>query len=483
MKKLKTLSVLLVFTIALFSCNTGIENSRPNIVLILCDDLGYGDLSSYGHPVIQTPNLDGLAENGIRFTSFYSAAPVCSPARAGLLTGRSPNRAGIYDWIRPLGRNTDQCLDLVHLQDDEQTIPAMLKKAGYATCLAGKWHCSSEFPSETQPSPGDFGFDHWFATHNNASPSHENPDNFIRNGEAVGELKGFSCQIVVDEVLNWLENKASDDPFYAQACLHETHEPVASPKHLVEKYLPESVNEDQAQYFANVANVDDAVGRLVEYLEENYGENTLVIFTSDNGPETLERYTRATRSYGSPGPLRGMKLWTTEAGFRVPGIVYWIGKETFKGTSDAVVSSLDLMPTFAELSGAELPDITLDGQSMLPAIKTGKMKRAKPLIWAFYDALNEHRVAMRTDDWKMLARLKKDTAYLPKIDNLYDGNESLVKDAMLVDFELYNMDEDIDESENVAEKYPEIFEEIKNLLISEYNALLEGSYIWSKEDE
>ena len=120
---------------------------------------------------------------------------------------------------------------------------------------------------------------------------------------------------------------------------------------------------------------------------------------------------------------------------------------------------------------------------MLPAIKTGKMKRAKPLVWAFYDALNEHRVAMRTDDWKMLARLKNDTAYLPKIDNLYDGNESLVKDAMLVDFELYNMDEDIDESENVAEEYPEKFGEMKELLKKEYGKLLEGSYIWSKEDE
>jgi len=483
MRQLTNITILLLLATALFSCTSDLKESRPNIVVILCDDLGYGDLSSYGHPIIQTPNLDGLAEDGIKFTSCYSAAPVCSPARAGLLTGRSPNRAGIYDWIRPAGRDRGKCLDMVHLQANEPTIPAMLKEVGYATCMSGKWHCSSEFPGETQPSPGYFGFDHWFATHNNASPSHENPNNFIRNGEEVGELKGFSCQIVVDEVLNWLQNKTTDDPFYAQVWFHEPHEPVASPQHLVDAYLPGSVNEDQAQYFANVANIDVAVGRLVEYLEAHHGDNPLVLFTSDNGPETLDRYPRATRSYGSPGPLRGMKLWTTEGGFRVPGILYWIGKETYNGTSDAVVSSLDLMPTFAELSGADLPDIALDGQSMIPVIKTGKMERDQPLVWAFYDAINEHRVAMRTDEWKVLARLKNDTAYLPLVHNLYDGNESMVKEAELVDFEIYKMNADIDESDNVAQKYPEQFEQMKHLLKAEYNNLLGGSHVWSRKDE
>jgi hypothetical protein len=124
-------------------------------------------------------------------------------------------------------------------------------------------------------------------------------------------------------------------------------------------------------------------------------------------------------------------------------ILTWLGRETYNGTSDAVVSSLDLLPTFAEVAGATLPGRTLDGQSMIPVIETGRMHREKPLVWAFYDAINEHRVAMRTDDWKMLARLKNDTAYLPVIHNLYEGNEVLVKEAELEDFELYNMTEDI----------------------------------------
>ncbi|WP_372772913.1 sulfatase [Mangrovibacterium sp.] len=458
------------------------NETQPNIVVILCDDLGYGDLSSFGHPVIQTPNLDKLAANGLKMTSFYSAAPVCSPSRAGLLTGRNPNRAGIYDFI-PGTKKSEDCRDMVHLQAGEQTIPAMLKTVGYSTCLSGKWHCSSRFNSDAQPTPGKLGFDHWFATHNNAAPSHENPDNFIRNGEEVGEIKGFSCQIVVDEALSWLQNKNSDNPFYLQVCFHEPHEPIASPQDLVQRYHPLAENEDQAQYFANVANMDKAVGRLVEYLQENYGENTLIVFSSDNGPETLNRYYRAKRSYGSPGELKGMKLWTTEAGFRVPGILYWMGKESYSGTTDAVVSSLDFMPTFAEISGATLPDRELDGQSMTSLIETGTMKRAKPLTWAFYNALNEHRVAMRTDDWKILCRLKNDTTYLPMINNLYKGNEAFVKEADLVDFELYNMNEDISEAENVAEKYPEVFEQMKTQLKSEYANLLDGSFIWERKEE
>jgi arylsulfatase A len=155
---------------------------RPNIVVVLCDDLGYGDLSCYGHEIIKTPNLDALATDGIRFTDGYAAAPVCSPSRAGLLTGRDPHRAGIYDWI-PSGPE--------HLRDSEVTFAELLKQQGYDTMLAGKWHLNGHFnqPSK-QASPGDQGFDHWFATHNNARPNHHNPTNFVRNGKPVGETSG-----------------------------------------------------------------------------------------------------------------------------------------------------------------------------------------------------------------------------------------------------------------------------------------------------
>lgn len=478
MKKPFLMIAMLVLISLFASCKQ--EKAQPNIVVIMCDDLGYGDLSCYGHPIIKTPNLDEMAREGIKLTNCYSAAPVCSPSRAGLLTGRSPNKAGIYDFI-PSPKKSEDCRDLVHLQDYEQTIPAMLKSAGYSTCLSGKWHCSSRFNSDAQPKPGHFGFDHWFATHNNASPSHENPKNFVRNGEDIGILEGFSCQIVANEAIQWLKDKKDDKPFYLQVCFHEPHEPVASPQDLVKKYLPQSENENQAEYFANVENMDKAAGQLIKFLEEYYGENTLIFFTSDNGPETLNRYYRATKSYGSPGELKGMKLWTNEAGFHVPGILYWMGKETYKGSSDAIVSSLDLLPTYAEMSGASLPNRTLDGESITSLIKTGKKERSKPLIWAFYDAINEHRVAMRVDDWKIMCRLKSDTAYIGHIHNLYEGNEKLMKEAELVDFELYDMKKDMGETENVAKDYPQVYNEMVEQLKVEYKELLEESHIWKRK--
>lgn len=478
MKKPFLMIAILVLISLFASCKQ--EKAQPNIVVIMCDDLGYGDLSCYGHPIIKTPNLDEMAREGIKLTNCYSAAPVCSPSRAGLLTGRSPNKAGIYDFI-PSPKKSEDCRDLVHLQDYEQTIPAMLKSAGYSTCLSGKWHCSSRFNSDAQPKPGHFGFDHWFATHNNASPSHENPKNFVRNGEDIGILEGFSCQIVANEAIQWLKDKKDDKPFYLQVCFHEPHEPVASPQDLVKKYLPQSENENQAEYFANVENMDKAAGQLIKFLEEYYGENTLIFFTSDNGPETLNRYYRATKSYGSPGELKGMKLWTNEAGFHVPGILYWMGKETYKGSSDAIVSSLDLLPTYAEMSGASLPNRTLDGESITSLIKTGKKERSKPLIWAFYDAINEHRVAMRVDDWKIMCRLKSDTAYIGHIHNLYEGNEKLMKEAELVDFELYDMKKDMGETENVAKDYPQVYNEMVEQLKVEYKELLEESHIWKRK--
>jgi arylsulfatase A len=457
------------------------KTSQPNIVVLLCDDLGYGDLSSFGHPIIKTTNLDKLASTGIKLTNFYSTAPVCSPSRAGLLTGRSPNKAGIYDFIPGLKKSEDN-RDLVHLQAQEQTIPAMLKTVGYSTCLVGKWHCSSRFNSDKQPQPNDFGFDYWMATHNNASPSHENPKNFIRNGEEVGEIKGFSSQIIVDEAINWLDNKKDDNPFFLEVTFHEPHEPVASPVDLVEKYLPLSKTREQAEYFANVENVDIAVGRLIKYFEDHNMDNTLIAFSSDNGPETLLRYGKKARhSYGSPGALKGMKLWTNEAGFRVPGIINWMGKETFTGTSDKVVSALDFLPTFAEVSGAKLPGRTLDGESFTALLDNGEFNRSKPLIWAFYDAINEQRVAMRSGDWKIMARIENNGATLPRIHNLYDGNIGLVKNAKLVDYVLFNLKNDINESEDLSKKEPEVFSKMKAEFLIQYKALLDESFVWKRE--
>ena len=448
--------------------------SKPNIVLIVCDDLGYGDLECYGHPHIKTPNLNSLAKSGIRFTDFYSAAPVCSPARVGLLTGRSPNRAGVYDFI-PGNRG-------IYMRESEVTFPQLFKKAGYATCLSGKWHCNGKFNSPAQPQPDAAGFDHWFATQNNASPSHENPVNFVRNGKEVGPLEGYSCQIATDEALGWITRQQEADaeqPFFLYLAFHEPHEPIASPPKLVDEYLPFARQKEEALYFANVANADAAVGRLTAALKEmNLTEETLIIFTSDNGPETLNRYSRAKNSFGSAAPLRGMKLWTTEAGFRVPGIISWQGVIEPDQTSGQAVSSLDFFPTFLQLAAQEAPENrTLDGTSVLSFLQGKPLERKKPLLWVFYNALNERRVAMRLGDWKIMAKMN-----IPTYVAVDQKNAEQIKGAQLSDFQLFKVSSDLEEANDLSTEEPAKLAEMQSLLQKEYTSLLSDSHVWDTKD-
>lgn len=465
------------------TCTQESTDPPPNIIVLLCDDLGYGDLGCFGHPYIQTPNLDGLAAGGIRLSSCYSAAPVCSPSRVGLLTGRSPNRAGVFDWIPEAREKREDGRDMVHMRASETTIPALLKTAGYQTCLVGKWHCNAKFNSPDQAQPSDFGFDWWFATQNNALPNHENPVNFVRNGVEVGPMQGFSCQLIVKEAIDWLNRADMEKPFYLQVCFHEPHEKVASPMELVEQYEGVAENHDEAQYFANVANVDSAVGLLLDRIvalgEE---ENTLVIFTSDNGPETLNRYTAAYRSYGSPGKLKGMKLWTHEAGFRVPGIMSW--PESLQGgiVLDTPVSSLDFLPTFCSLAGVDMADQDrLDGVDISAIFDRREVNRTKPLLWCYYNALNEHYVAMRDGDWKILAKLNTDGLTLPRLSNVHTENEALVKGAVLEDHILFMVSSDSPEVNDVSAEHPEEFIRMKELLQDQYGELIDNSFIWSRE--
>ena len=449
-------------------------DERPNFVVILCDDLGYGDISCYGNKIIKTPNIDRLASQGIRFTDYYSPSPVCSPSRVGLLTGRTPNRAGIYDWI-PSGTR-------FHLEEKEFTIPKMLKRAGYATCMSGKWHCNGKFNKKSQPQPSDFGFDHWFATQNNAAPSHRNPKNFVRNGEGVGELEGFSCRIVAEEANRWIENHVTetpDQPFFTFIAFHEPHEPISSPESMISNY-PNAQKKGEALYYANVENMDFAVGMIMDCLKRNkVAENTLVIFTSDNGPETSNRYGGAWRSHGSPGVLRGMKLHTHEAGIRVPGVMRWPLQIKAGQVSDEPINSLDLMPTFANLAAGEIPiDIQLDGTDIVNAFGKDEVIRKRPMFWCYYSALNKSKVALRDGNWKLLASLKyKDDKYL-KIRSLNKSNYDLVKTAKLVDFELYNIGNDNDESLNLVDKNHDEFKRLSEAMRMMFDEVLKDSKIW-----
>lgn len=439
---------------------SGHADDRPNFLVILCDDLGYGDLSCYGNPTIKTPNLDRLASQGIRLTDCYSSAPVCSSSRAGLLTGRTPSRIGVYDWI-PGGHP-------MHLKADEITIATLLREAGYATSHVGKWHCNGKFNSDDQPQPDDHGFEHWFATQNNAAPTHKNPTNFVRNGEPVGKLEGYSCQIVASEAIRWLQDARDESkPFFQFVCFHEPHEPIDSPPDLVDDY-PAATKRGEALYYANVANMDRAVGRLMDALDDmELADDTLVIFTSDNGPETLNRYRGAWRSHGSPGPLRGMKLHLYEAGMRVSGIIRFPGRAKPGQVLGEPVCALDILPTFCALGDAKPPtDRALDGTSFLAIFDGKPIEREVPLYWHYFRSIGAPKAAMRVGDYMVLGHW--DGKQLGPGGSVHAGDTDVIKSAKLVDFELYNLRNDLGEQQDLAEREPERLKELSAMLVKKY---------------
>jgi len=218
----------LLFGLA-FACFGQAKDKPTNFVVFLTDDLGWGDLACYGHPVIKTPNLDKFAKQGMRFTQSYSACGVCSPSRSSILTGRTPYRNGVWRWI-PGGHQ-------VHLRTSEITSAELLKEKGYVTCHVGKWHLNGKFNSKDQPQPDAHGFDHWMATQNNAAPNHRNPRNFVRNGKEVGELEGYSAPLVVEEGIRWLKEKRDPKkPFFLNVWTHEPHLPIESDPKFMELY-------------------------------------------------------------------------------------------------------------------------------------------------------------------------------------------------------------------------------------------------------
>ncbi|MBM3333071.1 sulfatase-like hydrolase/transferase [Candidatus Sumerlaeota bacterium] len=419
---------------------------RANFVVILCDDLGYGDLGCYGHPVIKTPRLDKLASEGIKLTDCHSSAPVCSPSRIGMLTGRTPHRLGIDDWIPQDSP--------IHLKRSEITVAALLRKAGYATCHSGKWHCAGTLDG-SQPTPGDHGFDHWFSTQNNAAPSHRNPTNFVRNGKRVGPLEGYSSPLIVGEAIEWLRGLKPGQPFALFVWFHSPHEPVATAERFVAMY-PKADNADQAEYFGNVTQMDQEVGRLMDELDKmGHRDDTLVLFTSDNGPETLNRYRGAQRSYGSPGPLRGMKLHLYEGGTRVPGIVRWPGRAKAGVVSDEPVNNTDALPTLCEIAGVEPPrDRIIDGASILPILEGKKIERQIPLYWQYDIAIGDPKVTMRQGDWKILA------------------HKGLAK------FELYNLRDDLVEKNDLSQQEPQRLKDMSETLVALHEQIRKEAPTW-----
>jgi arylsulfatase A len=449
------------------------KSNKPNIVIFLADDLGYGDLGSYGNPIITTPHIDRFAAEGVRMTDCHSAGTVCSPSRAALLTGRNPYRSGFF-YIA--GGET-------YLKDDEYTIAELLKTAGYETSFWGKWHLSElEEEWRNGPGPGEQGFDYWLGTSVNAFEGPENPKHFLLNGEPVGEVEGWYCDVIVDEAGQWLEQKRDKDkPFFMYVSSHEPHTPIAPPERFSEPYDNESVDalernikyggvarpgkdisRNKSAYYGTVTQLDEAFGRLMQTLEDlGLEENTIVIFTSDNGPEspvTLEeslgRWEDNSRDFcfGTPGEYRGMKRFPYEGGHRVPGIVRYPKVITAGTESNVLFNGTDILPTIAKLAGAEVPtDRPIDGVDAFNAFLNKEVSRETSSIWFYPNHEDSYfrmpQMSMRTGDYTLLG-------YLPETDDPTDLQNWMAENDP-VRFELYDITADPSQSNDLSSQLPE----------------------------
>lgn len=440
------------------------EEDRPNIVIVLCDDLGYGDIGCYGHDLIKTPNIDRFAKESLRLTDCYAAAANCSPARTGLMTGRTPYRVGVYNWI--------PFLSPMHVRENEITIAQLMKNAGYETCQVGKWHLNGWFNLPYQPQPNDMGFDHWFATQNNALPNHRNPYNFVRNGIPVGPQKGYASHLVIDEAVRWLDARSSADPFFMYVCFHEPHEPIATDPEYASTYGNGEEPSLEAHH-GNITQMDAAFGRLMKKFDAmKITDNTLVIFTSDNGP-ALTRW----HPHGSTDGLRMHKGHLYEGGVRVPGIIRWPGHVQPGTESSVPVGSIDLLPTLCEVAGTEIPqDRVLDGTSILPLMNGKGFQRKRPLYWQYNYARSDPRVTIRDGDWKLISQL--DINDQGNLADITDEQMQQLKSAKLQNFELYNLKNDRTETTELSESHPEQLKKMVASMTTMYEEVQAEGPVW-----
>lgn len=481
---MKKLLIALSIVLTVFGCTTKQGSEKlPNIILIVADDLGYNDLSCYRAAnnnqselasTSETPHIDKLAKDGIRFTNFYSGAAVCSPSRAALLTGRNKTRLGIYNWIPA---DTP-----MHLKSAETTIAEMLKEKNYATAHFGKWHLTSE--NMPQPEPLDQGYDYAFWTHNNAIPSHKNPNNFIRNREETGILEGYSCQLVVSEARKWLDSQQNTDtPFYINLWFHEPHSKEAAPDSLKAKH------QRNKAYYGCIENMDYAVGHLVEYLQETgMDENTIIIFTSDNGSRYL----------GSNEPLRGEKCFQYEGGIRVPFIVSWKEKINANRESDIVGHFTDVLPTLAAITHSQIPQKEIiDGENLADFLQGTNESYTRNEALFFYRYFHDPICMLRQGDFVLLGYQNEPKAW--QLD--YDGGaealfkptddeprwsqwrfqESHMKALKLQEpkyFELYNVKTDVAQRIDLSTKKPEQTEHMKQTMLQKRKEMLAEGGDW-----
>ena len=437
MKKNKMLNKIqicyvLFFGLLLVSCHEQKTDEKPNIIIFFTDDQGYSDIGSYGSK-IETPNFDKLANDGIRFTDFYVPATVCTPSRAALLTGKYPKRVNLHKGVLAPYSNTG-------LSPSEYTLAEMLKDNGYTTLCIGKWHLGHQ----EKYMPNNQGFDVFYGvpysndmdgfyyTHNNfQSP----PLPFYRNKQVIGE--GIDqrqlTKMYTNEAVKQIKKRKKEHPFFMYLAHNMPHVPL----HVSEAFSGKS---KKGLYGDVIMELDWSMGEIVKALkEEEVYENTIIIFTSDNGPEL-----------GSANPLRGKKAQTWEGGQRVPGIITWPNKMPSGVVSSDMITTLDVFPTLAKVSGASFDELKdLDGDNILEFLMQPKTidLRERPL---YFYARNGDLEGVRLGNWKL--HTSKSSGWNIKEDGEF-------KTA------LYNLKTDVGEQHNIVDKHPGIVKKLKQKML------------------
>jgi arylsulfatase A-like enzyme len=407
-------------------------SKKPNIVFVLADDLGWAELGCYGSEFNETPHLDRLADEGVRFTDAYAAAPVCSPMRASFLTGQYPARVGITDYLRPNDEN--------YLSTDHVTVAEMLGRAGYRCGVIGKWHLNGDY-SRRRGMPGQHGFHEVICSERSGigGGDYFAPYRHLPHVKPHTESEYLTDRLNQEAVDFITRNK--DRPFFLFLSHYAVHTRLAAPKLLVEKYEKKpgaGKSKNNPVLAAMLERIDAGVGLIRQTLDRlGIADRTVVIFNSDNGGEH-----RVTDN----GPLRGAKSQLYEGGIRVPLIVHWPGQTPRGAASAEPVSSIDFYPTFLDMAGVPPdPRQTLDGKSLAPLLTQTRDPRRKTLYW-HYPLPRPHFLGGRSSG------------------ALRHGNLKLIEYYETDEVELYDLAEDIGETTDLAPKMPEKAAELRKIL-------------------